>query len=132
MVDEKIVREWLAKADEDFKFAAASLNEGSEFFAQICFHFHQAVEKYLKTFIISKELPFAKVHDLLYLLESCASVDASLRGLKDDCILLNTAYIETRYPVHWPTNYNRETADAALDSARNISRVIHAKLGFPE
>lgn len=100
MVDQKVVKEWLAKADDDFMFAGASLNDGSEFFAQICFHFHQAVEKYLKTFIICKELPFAKVHDLLYLLESCASIDASLRELREDCILLNSAYIETRYPVH--------------------------------
>jgi HEPN domain-containing protein len=131
MVDARIVKEWLTKADEDFKFASASLHEGSEFFAQICFHFHQAVEKYLKTFIICKELPFVKVHDLLYLLESCASVDASLRELREDCILLNTAYIETRYPVHWPTNYTRETADAAMLSAQNVSHVIHLKLGIP-
>jgi len=49
MVDIEIVREWLAKADEDFEFARANFEEGEPFFAQICFHFQQAVEKYLKS-----------------------------------------------------------------------------------
>jgi ribosome-associated protein YbcJ (S4-like RNA binding protein) len=52
MADPSIVREWLDKADEDFRFAEANLREGSEFYAQICFHFQQAAEKYLKAFII--------------------------------------------------------------------------------
>ena len=36
------------KADDDFNFATANLREGSEFFSQICFHFQQTAEKYLK------------------------------------------------------------------------------------
>ncbi len=48
MADLKIVNEWLSKADEDFHFAVANLKEGSNFYAQICFHFQQAAEKYLK------------------------------------------------------------------------------------
>jgi hypothetical protein len=31
--------------------------------------------------------------------------------LKEDCITLNTAYIETRYPVSWPTSYTKEFAE---------------------
>lgn len=105
MVDQSIVREWLEKADEDLDFAESSLLDGSEFYAQICFHFQQAAEKYLKTFIISRELPFNKVHDLVNLLKLCAGHDPALASLKEDCITLNSAYIETRYPVHWPTDY---------------------------
>jgi HEPN domain-containing protein len=44
MVDDRIVHEWLAKAYEDFEFARVNLQEGKPFFAQICFHFHQAAE----------------------------------------------------------------------------------------
>jgi len=39
MVDVEIVREWVAKADEDFEFAVVNLKEGGGFFPQICFHF---------------------------------------------------------------------------------------------
>lgn len=51
MVDRVLVREWLEKAEEDLEFARINLEEGKVFFAQICFHFHQAAEKYLKAYI---------------------------------------------------------------------------------
>jgi HEPN domain-containing protein len=58
MVDKEIVREWLAKANEDFEFARINLEERKPFFAHICFHFQQAAEKYLKAYIIARELNF--------------------------------------------------------------------------
>ena len=54
MADPKIVMEWLKKADEDYGFAL-SVVEDSTFYAQICFHFHQAAEKYLKAYIIAND-----------------------------------------------------------------------------
>ncbi len=50
MADPQIISEWLKKADEDMEFAI-SVIEDSTFYAQICFHFHQAAEKYLKTLV---------------------------------------------------------------------------------
>ena len=128
MVDPSIIKEWLNKADEDLHFAESSLQDGSEFYAQICFHFQQASEKYLKTFIVSRNLPFSKVHDLVSLLKTCAGCDPTLALLNEDCIILNSAYIETRYPVHWPTNYCKETADQSLASAQLIAREIRKRL----
>jgi HEPN domain-containing protein len=52
MVEAAIIREWIAKADEDFDFALVNLEEGKPFAAQICFHFHQSAEKYLKAYIV--------------------------------------------------------------------------------
>jgi len=57
MVDPRIIKEWLDKADEDFGFADSNLQEDSTFYAQICFHFHQAAEKYLKTSYIDTRYP---------------------------------------------------------------------------
>jgi len=65
MVDRDVIKEWITKADEDFEFARLNLEEERRFFAQICFHFHQAGEKYLKAFIIANALEFRKIHDLL-------------------------------------------------------------------
>jgi HEPN domain-containing protein len=124
MVDPQIINEWLNKADEDFNFAAANLREGSQFFAQICFHFQQATEKYLKAYIICNGLNFSKVHDLVHLLKTCSNHEPELAKLKEDCILLNAAYIDTRYPVHWPTDYTQETAVKLYASASNVSGLI--------
>jgi len=71
MVDDEIVKEWIEKADEDFEFALVNFREEKPFFAQICFHFQQAAEKYLKAYIISRDLEFRMIHELPMLLKIC-------------------------------------------------------------
>ncbi len=130
MADPLIVEKWLKMGDDDFGFAKTSLKGGSEFYAQICFHFRQAAEKYLKAYIIGKDLAFDKIHDLVHLLRTCSAFEPAFDVLKEDCILLNTAYIETRYPVHWPTNYTKETAKQSRTAAADIARTVRNQLGL--
>ena len=40
-----------------------------------CYHCHQAVEKYLKGFLVFKNISFSKTHDLDYLLELCVKAE---------------------------------------------------------
>ena len=124
MADRKVVNEWLSKAEEDFNFAASSLREGNNFYSQICFHFHQAAEKYLKAFIVAYDLEFEKIHDLTRLLKICAQKEPSLSTVSDECQFLNASYIDTRYPVNWPTNYTKEKALSSQESANKIGEII--------
>ena len=124
MAEPRIINEWLSKADDDFNFADANLKEDSTFFAQICFHFHQAAEKYLKTFIIANDLEFGKIHNLITLLKSSSKIEPSLSSLLEECEFLNTSYIDTRYPVYWPTNYTKEKTLKAKESAKKIGETI--------
>jgi len=119
MADPQVVSEWLKKADEDFGFASSIIAD-SPYYAQICFHFHQAAEKYLKSFIIDRDLEFKKIHDLPVLLKPCLTKEANLEILMEDCKFLNRFYIDTRYPVHWPTQYTREEALKAKIATENI------------
>ena len=128
MVDIEIIKDWVRKGDEDFEFAAVNLNEGNAFFAQICFHFHQAAEKYLKAFIIARELEFRRIHDLPFLFGICSPEDPTLEGLWDACEYLNAFYVETRYPVHWPTSYSQEEATKAFEAADQIPTIIKGKI----
>lgn len=82
MVDPEIIREWLFKAKEDFDFALINLKGREPFYAQICFHFQQAAEKYLKAYIIAHELEFRKIHDLPLLLKICQEKDSSFAQLQ--------------------------------------------------
>ena len=119
MADPQIIQEWLKKPDDDFGFACSVVNDSS-FYAQICFHFHQAAEKYLKSFIVAYDLEFKKIHDLPVLLKLCLIKEPGLKILTDDCRLLNAFYIDTRYPVHWPTQYTKAMALKAKNAAENI------------
>lgn len=124
---EEIVKEWIEKAEEDFNFASSSLEMGN-YFAQICFHFHQAAEKYLKAFIIANELEFRPIHNLLELLEICKQKELKIEEIEESCRYLNPFYIDTRYPVHWPTRYNHETSATAKDSTEKIREWIRSFL----
>jgi len=127
MVDPKVVREWLDKADEDFGFAAAVL-EDTTYYAQVCFHFQQAAEKYLKSAIIAKELEFVKRHDLVFLLDICQQGYPSLKSLLPDCKYLNGFYIETRYPVHWTGAFTKDDALKAREAAERVKTAVRSSL----
>ena len=127
MAEPRVVDEWVNKAEEDHQFASSVL-EDSTFYAQICFHFHQAAEKYLKAFIVARDLEFQKIHDLLVLLKICSAVEHGFSAILDDCKFLNRFYIDTRYPVHWPTNYCKEEALKAKNACEQVRKAIRSVL----
>lgn len=131
MVNVSIVQEWIEKADEDFEFALVNLEEGKPFIAQICFHFQQAAEKYVKGYIVAKDLEFRKTHDLSMLLSICISENASFEALGEECEYLNTFYVESRYPVHWPTDFSRTEAQKAAQAAEKIRSLVKKQLRIP-
>lgn len=129
MADRKIVEEWLEKAESDYRFACINLEDtADEFFAQICFHFQQSAEKYLKAYIVANDLPFKKIHDLVELMQTCTSKEKDFSSLKEECEFLTDYYIDTRYPVHWPATYSREETEMAKQSAEKIRNFIKDKL----
>jgi len=129
MVDEKIVSDWLQKANEDFGFASSCLSDEIEYFGHICFHFQQGAEKYLKAFVVANNLPLRKIHNLLVLLDLCCQKDSSLERLREACQNLNRFYVDTRYPVHWPTKFTKEDALSARQSCEAIGTCIKEKIG---
>lgn len=119
----------MKKADEDFLYTKACLEDNLEFYSQICFHFHQAVEKYLKAYIISKELSFRKIHDLTELLQICTKEDREFSRFKDEMAQLTPFYIKTRYP-DFIIVINRTQAEKALKAAREVAKLVKSKLSL--
>lgn len=127
MADKKIVSDWLQKADDDFGFASSCLSDEIEYFGHICFHFQQGAEKYLKAFIVANNLPLRKIHNLLVLLDLCRQKDSSLECLREACINLNRFYVDTRYPVHWPTHFTKKDALSAQQFCEAIGNLVKEK-----
>jgi HEPN domain-containing protein len=61
-----------------------------------CFHCQQAVEKYLKAFLIYNNKPAIKTHSIEYLLHECNSIDESF--LEIDFKNLDEYAVDVRYP----------------------------------
>ena len=98
MPDRKVVKEWIEKAESDYKFACMCLQDtAGEFFSQICFHFQQ---------------------------------DAQFSKLTEECEFLIDFYIDTRYPVHWPTTstYTEDEVKRTKESVDTIRGFVKEKL----
>lgn len=120
MAEAQLVKKWIEKANEDFGYASASLADEYEYFPQICWHFQQAAEKYLKAYIVAYDLEFKKIHDLSALLKICEAKDPSFNSLLENCKYLQKFYVETRYPVMWESKYAKKDALQAKEAAQAI------------
>jgi len=93
----EITEQWKLKADRDLKLVEKELNTEEPLTDILCFHCQQAVEKYLKTYLISQCVKPPKTHDIAILLEECKKHDLAFSSLSDVSYL--TAYsVEIRYP----------------------------------
>ena len=128
MADSFEVEKWLKKASEDYEFSASILAD-TTFYSQVCFFFQQSAEKYLKAYIIKNDLGFKKIHDLIELLNICKKQDNSFFEIFDHCKMLAAFYIDTRYPVYWPSLVSKEEAVDAQKSALKIKNFIESKIG---
>lgn len=125
MVDKQVVGEWLKQADEDFLWAEASFKE--EIWKGACFAAQQAAEKYLKTYIIAKDLSFEKIHDLKRLVQICQRKDSDFKELNEYAENLNPFYIGMRYPG-FIVEVTKEQAKNALQEVRYIAEFIKSKI----
>jgi HEPN domain-containing protein len=66
----------------------------------IGFHCQQALEKYLKAFLVSNGIEPEKSHDLIQLQKSCIGFDAGFSSLSRICSALSSFAAKARYPGH--------------------------------
>lgn len=69
---------WLRKCEKDLRRGQAALSLDPADTEDALFHTQQAVEKALKAFLVWKDQPFRKTHDLLELSAKCAQTDPEL------------------------------------------------------
>ena len=84
----------------------------------ICFHATQAVEKFLKGFIIDSNQKVKKSHDLGYLLNEAVKIDNRFKNIQDDCETLNNYTASIRYNFH--SAIERHEFIAVIRSLKNV------------
>ena len=64
------IKNWLYRAREDLAVMKDLIDSNhKQFTSTICFHAQQAVEKYLKAFLIFHDVDFPRTHDVSALVE---------------------------------------------------------------
>ena len=112
---------WLQYASDDLRVATHALKLASSCpYWLIAYHAQQSAEKYIKAYLVSKNIDFPYTHDIKTLLDLCGD-DFSL-PINNAKILTPYAVI-TRYPGH---NEPVTKAEAlhAIDIAKHVQSYI--------
>ncbi|MGB9840219.1 HEPN domain-containing protein [Thermovenabulum sp.] len=125
MIDTARYKEWFDRAKKDFD-AAKILYEYEGDKGIICFHCQQAVEKYLKGYLIYKTGMLHDGHSLTKLCKKAYQFDNRFKNIIKDCAFLNQFYIETRYPAEDPLIVDEEDVIESIKIAERIMELINS------
>ncbi len=115
----KLAQEWFKIGQEELKFAKAAFEEFGAFYPQICFQCQQAVEKYLKGFLVYHQKTFPKIHDLFELIKLCSKIDKKFLKFSKKAAVNIQYYLVSRYPIEYSPATKKE-AEEALKIATEI------------
>ena len=119
---------WFRKADNDLQVAEWAANANADFAEIACFHAQQCAEKYLKGYLVSKEMPFKFVHELAYLVRLCMNADPDFSALLDAAAELQDYSSDVRYPSEEFISPSREEAQEAVERAKSIRDFVLSRL----
>jgi HEPN domain-containing protein len=97
-MNDEYLQKWLLRADNDLKVAEHEMAVPQEELVTeaVCFHCQQAVEKYLKAYLVRRSVDFGKTHNLEYLVELCSKQDEEFCTLEVGNLTFYA--VEVRYP----------------------------------
>lgn len=118
---------WFRKADSDLRTAEYAATD-DDLLEIACYHAQQCAEKYLKGYLVSKQVPFKFVHELAYLVRLCMNADQEFSRLLDPAAELQDYATDVRYPAEEMAWVSREEAQEALQRATRIRDFVLSKL----
>lgn len=127
--ESKYFQDWLKKAKRDLD--TAFLNHRYGGYTDItCYFCHQVAEKALKAFLLFKEIKsLPKTHILPSLLALCEEKDKGFSVLKEDCEILDSYFVETKYPPTLSVDYPKKKAEQALGKSEKIFEFVGKRVG---
>lgn len=89
--------DWFRKADADIKTVEILLSQGGD--TEIsAMHVQQAIEKYLKGYLLAEGWKLRKTHDLPELLDEAVRYSPGLEEFRSLCEGATVFYFEAKYP----------------------------------
>ncbi len=124
----KQAEEWFERGRHDIETAQLLYDERG-YTDSIAYHIQQAIEKYLKGYLVLHGKKPPKIHELDTLLNHIDAFDDSFKGFLELCEKASRYYIEDRYPPGPLVEYEYNEIKADLDRAWELIRNILAKAG---
>jgi HEPN domain-containing protein len=115
--------EWFERGRHDIE-TAQLLYEEQGYTDSIAYHIQQALEKYLKGYLVLHGRKPPRIHELDALLYRIATFDDSFNDFLELCEKASRYYIEDRYPpgplVEYEYNEMKNDLDQAMELIKNI------------
>lgn len=124
-----IIKKWIEKGDHDLGTAIITYTHLPKYSDTITFHCQQAVEKYLKSYLIHLGLKVPKTHDLVYISEIINQKDKIQKDWFDKISVLADYAIEIRYPDQTIELTDEEISEA-IGIAKEFRKIITKKLNI--
>lgn len=121
------VESWLNKAEHDLITVQRLLEIEPVILDNACFHCQQAMEKYLKAYLIYNGLDIERTHNIIALLDQCADFDPVFGTI--DPLDINAYAVQGRYP---DSNLmpSKEEAESYYQLALQIKSLVKTKISF--
>lgn len=124
-MNEEIVNEWIAKAEEDYKAMEELYNKSpSNFATTICFHAQQCAEKYLKALLTKYGVEPPWIHALETLLDLIVPKVPKIEKYRPMLAELTPYGTEYRYPGKMASKEDAETCVNRVGKIRNDIKPI--------
>jgi HEPN domain-containing protein len=120
--------EWFERGSHDIETAQLLYDERG-YTDSIAYHIQQAVEKYLKGYLVLNGKKPPRIHELDTLLNHIVLFDESFDSFFDLCEKASRYYLEERYPPGPIVEYTYDEIKTDLENAWELINKVHSKSG---
>jgi len=111
----ELISNWIKKAEKDLLTVEHELSFPDAVTESICFHCQQAVEKFLKAYLVFLGIPFTKTHEIGELITKFENKDKEISAFKEEADKLTDYAIDVRYP--------EELLEPTLEEAKEAKKI---------
>jgi HEPN domain-containing protein len=115
-------QDWFAKAQADMRRVDILLQADDP--EDAAFHLQQAIEKYLKGYLLERGWALERTHNLPALLNEAVQYNENLERFRPLCQQVTEYYLEHRYPIFLTSQLTVEEVAAALAQAQEMVQEI--------
>ena len=120
-------QDWLKVAQKDWRRVDQALDDGDA--EEAGFWLQQAVEKYLKAYLLSKSWVLRKIHDLEVLLNEAAAHEPAFKRYASACGKISGYYLRERYPFVDSSALILDEVAGSRDEVMGLVESIRQELG---
>lgn len=118
--------DWVRIAEKDLRRVDRLLDKHDPELAGFCLQ--QAVEKFLKAFLLSKGWRLRRIHNLDALLDDAITYDASLEEFRSVCQKISAFYFVERYPFLVETGITEQDVRASFEEVTGLVERLRTKV----